>query len=111
LFPGTIFHFLYIYLTYFDLIFCFFLDALFSQCAKFIRHFDPALHITSYDISRALKRINFTKKKLSRINIKRNSVQRESWWTSPAPQGVFSFLSFSGIKIKTISREAEERVN
>jgi transposase len=54
-------------------------DALFSQCAKFIRHFDPALHITSYDISRALKRINFTKKKLSRINIKRNSVQRERW--------------------------------
>jgi hypothetical protein len=32
LFPGTIFHFLYISLTYFDLIFCFFRCFIFSMC-------------------------------------------------------------------------------
>jgi hypothetical protein len=66
--------------------------ALLSECAKFIRHFSPALNIKANDISGARKRINFTKKKLSRINTKRNPVQRERWWTSPAPQGVLDVL-------------------
>jgi hypothetical protein len=34
--------------------------------------------------------LGFTKKKLSHINAKRDPIQRQMWWTLPAPKGVLN---------------------
>jgi hypothetical protein len=41
-------------------------------------------------VSRGLRVLGFTKKKLCHINIRRDPAEREQWWKPPPPEGVLS---------------------
>lgn len=60
-----------------------------SQCIVFLNHFGAQISQTQTSlISRSLKVLGFTKKKLSHVHIKRNEEVRKMWWQLPSPYGV-----------------------
>jgi transposase len=89
LFPGTPFPFPFFEHSLINIFW--FLDALLSQCCAFLQYFGANIEISdTYIVSRGLQALGFTKKKLSHINIRRDPVQRQQWWTLPSPHGVFN---------------------
>jgi hypothetical protein len=54
-----------------------------------LNHFGAQISQTQISlISRSLKVLGFTKKKLSHVHIKRNEEVRKMWWQLPSPYGV-----------------------
>jgi hypothetical protein len=87
IFPGS--HFLRIGLFLKYLIVIAFSDALLTQCISFLNYFGAQLQPQQTSlISRNLKMLGFTKKKLCHINVRRNEEQRKMWWILRSPYGV-----------------------
>jgi len=64
-------------------------DALLTQCISFLNYFGAQLQPQQTSlISRNLKMLGFTKKKLCHINVRRNEEQRKMWWILRSPYGV-----------------------